>query len=67
VRDPLDAGPSFFSFFSGWFFEPGAVQLEEFLEEFYLARGAPPTAMQNASHWHNLVSWFPHRQVFIPH
>lgn len=62
VRDPVDAAHSFYHFMSGWFFEAGAVSLDEFVGEFFAARGAPPTPMQNASHWHNLVSWYPHRR-----
>lgn len=61
VRDPLDAGISFYHFFEGWMFEKGTVSIEEFLNEFILMRGAPPTPMQNASWWHNLISWYPHR------
>ncbi len=35
--------------------------MDQFLFEFWLARGQAPTPMQNASHWHNLASWWPHR------
>eukprot|EP00959_Pyramimonas_sp_CCMP1952_P212021 4437117-Pyramimonas_sp.AAC.1 len=41
VRDPLDVAISFYRFFEGWFFEPGEVQLDEFMEQFILARGNP--------------------------
>jgi hypothetical protein len=61
LRNPLDAGPSFYHFMAGWFFPPGDIELNEFLEEFFLARGQPATPMSNASHWHNLASWYPHR------
>lgn len=63
VRDPEDAGVSFYHFLGGWFFDPADIPLDAFLEEFVLARGEPPTPMQNASYWHNLASWFPHRRV----
>lgn len=62
VRDPLEAGPSFFHFMQGWFFDAGEVTMEQFLQEFWLARGEPSGPMQNASHWHNIVSWFAHRR-----
>lgn len=60
-RDPLDAGPSFFHFLQGWFFDPGTLSMDEFLEQFWLRRGDPPTPMQNAGQWNNMASWFPHR------
>jgi len=61
VRDPHDVAISFFSFFEGWFFQPGEVLLEEFVREFWLARGAPASRMNNASYFHHLTSWWPHR------
>lgn len=62
VRDPMDAGPSFFYFLRNWFFCEGDIHMDEFLQEFVLARGAPETPMQNASMWHNIASWWPHRK-----
>ncbi|KAI8462815.1 MAG: P-loop containing nucleoside triphosphate hydrolase protein [Monoraphidium minutum] len=62
TRDPLDVGPSFYYFLGGgWYFEEDEISLEQFLEEFWLRRGEAETPMQNASHWHNLASWYPHR------
>ena len=61
AADPLDAGPSFFHFLQGWFFDPGTLSMDEFLEQFWLRRGDPPTPMQNAGQWNNMASWFPHR------
>ena len=46
---------SFFSFFQGWFFQPGEVSLDEFVTDFWLARGIPASRMQNASYFHHLV------------
>ena len=63
AADPLDAGPSFFHFLQGWFFDPGTLSMDEFLEQFWLRRGDPPTPMQNAGQWNNMASWFPHRSV----
>lgn len=57
----MAVGPSFFKFLKGWFFDAGEVSMEEFLLEFWLARGAPATPMQNASQWHNMASWYPLR------
>lgn len=62
VRNPIDAAISFYHFFSGWFFKPGTISLDEFIEEFILARGKPESMMQNASIWHNIASWWDHRQ-----
>lgn len=61
VRDPHDVAISFYKFFSGWFFAPGEISLEAFVREFWLARGVPPTEMQNPSYFHHLLSWWEHR------
>lgn len=61
ARNPLDAGLSFYHFLGGWFFDPGEISVDEFLQEFMLARGAPVNSMQNASQWHNMASWYPYR------
>ncbi|EGD72479.1 hypothetical protein PTSG_11596 [Salpingoeca rosetta] len=60
VRDPADVALSFYKFFEDWFFEPGEVGLEEFVREFWLARGVPESEMQNASYFHHLISWWQH-------
>jgi Sulfotransferase domain len=62
ARNPLDAGLSFYHFLGGWFFDPGEISVDEFLQEFMLARGAPENNMQNASQWHNMASWYPYRK-----
>eukprot|EP00281_Chroomonas_sp_CCMP1168_P001157 CAMPEP_0206260546 /NCGR_PEP_ID=MMETSP0047_2-20121206/27154_1 /ASSEMBLY_ACC=CAM_ASM_000192 /TAXON_ID=195065 /ORGANISM="Chroomonas mesostigmatica_cf, Strain CCMP1168" /LENGTH=259 /DNA_ID=CAMNT_0053687651 /DNA_START=53 /DNA_END=828 /DNA_ORIENTATION=- len=61
LRDPCDVALSFFRFFEGWFFKPGEVSLEEFVRCFWLARGEPQSELQNASAFHHLLSWWPHR------
>ena len=61
LRDPRDVAVSFFRFFEGWFFAPGEVTLEQFVREFWLARGAPASPMANASYWDHLLSWWPRR------
>ena len=61
VRDPRDAGPSFYHFLGGWFFDPTEIDMDVFLNEFMLRRGAPSTNMENASQWHNMASWYPFR------
>ncbi len=55
LRDPEAALVSFYHFFSGWFFEPGAFDLETFALEFVLAREG------DGDYWTHLVSWWPHR------
>lgn len=62
TRNPADAAVSFYRFFSGWFFEHGEIDVDTFVREFILKRGAPATKMENASHWHNIVSWYPRRK-----
>jgi Sulfotransferase domain len=61
VRNPNDVALSFFKFFEGWFFQPGDVSLDAFVEEFWLARGKPESPMQNASYFHHFLSWWEHR------
>ena len=60
-RDPRDAGPSFYSFMNGWMFPRDSIPMDDFLEQFWLARGEAPTGMQNAGHFHNMASWYPCR------
>ena len=61
MRDPHDVALSFFSFFEGWFFQPGEVSLDEFVRGFWLARGVPSSPLNNASYFHHLLSWWAHR------
>ena len=51
VRDPIRALVSMYKFFEGWMMEPGAIDLEDFGYNLYLARSGP------AAYWHHLVSW----------
>lgn len=62
LRRPEDVVVSFYKFFEDWFFEPGAIALDDFAREFWLARGIPPTKMQNASYFVHLISWYERRQ-----
>jgi len=55
LRDPEAALISFYDFFSGWFFEPGAFDLETFALDFVLSREG------SQDYWKHLVSWWPHR------
>lgn len=61
-RDPLNVAVSYYNFFNGWFFEKDTISMDEFVVEFFAARGLPQTSMNNASYWHNLTSWYPHRK-----
>jgi Sulfotransferase domain len=62
LRDPCDVLISFYNFFEGWFFEPGAIDLEVFAEQFWLARDIPDDSkMQNASYFVHLTSWYINR------
>lgn len=51
IRDPKDAFISFYRFMEGWFFEPGAVSMQEF-SGMYLQR--TPVG----SYWGHLLSWW---------
>jgi hypothetical protein len=54
-RDPRDACVSFYHFMEGWFFEPGAVSLEEFAH-MYVGRAGLQT-----DYWNHLLSWWSQR------
>lgn len=54
-RDPCDAAVSFYKFFEGWFFEPGSIALDDFIENFYLQRPFGKT------YWEHLLSWWGQR------
>lgn len=41
-RDPLDAAPSFYHFFNGWFFDHNEISMEDFVTHFCLVRPFPP-------------------------
>eukprot|EP00529_Nitzschia_sp_RCC80_P029127 CAMPEP_0113472338 /NCGR_PEP_ID=MMETSP0014_2-20120614/17462_1 /TAXON_ID=2857 /ORGANISM="Nitzschia sp." /LENGTH=332 /DNA_ID=CAMNT_0000365041 /DNA_START=135 /DNA_END=1130 /DNA_ORIENTATION=- /assembly_acc=CAM_ASM_000159 len=58
IRQPTDVVVSFYKFFEDWFFEPGSISMDDFADEFWLARGVPPSKMQNASYFVHLVSWY---------
>lgn len=53
VREPEASLVSFYHFFSGWFFEPDAMDLETFALEYVLEREG------NADYWTHLLSWWP--------
>lgn len=55
LRDPSAVVVSFYHFFEGWFFEPGAIDLETFALEHVLAREG------GRDYWAHLASWWPHR------
>ena len=59
LRDPCDVLTSFYSFFEGWFFDAGSIDIETFANEFWLSRGVPDDSMtQNASYFVHLISWY---------
>jgi hypothetical protein len=51
-RDPKDALVSFYRFMEGWTFEPGAVSLTEFAEDWIARTG------QGRDYWAHLLSWW---------
>ncbi|MDH5738582.1 MAG: sulfotransferase domain-containing protein [Gammaproteobacteria bacterium] len=52
LRDPRDQVVSLYRFFEGWFFEPGSVDINEFVEDLVTTR----TPENN--YWVHLVSWW---------
>ena len=60
-REPCAVAYSFYRFFEGWFFQPGEVELDEFVNGFFLSRGIPKSEMEEASYFEHLVSWWTHR------
>jgi len=57
----MDVVLSFYKFFENWFFDEGTISLEDFAQEFWLARGVPESKMNNASYFVHLVSWYEKR------
>lgn len=53
VREPIAALVSFYHFNSGWFMEPGAMNLERFALEFIARRRG------RHDYWHHVASWWP--------
>jgi hypothetical protein len=55
LRDPRDALVSMYRFMEGWFFEPGAIGIEEF------ARGRFMKREDGMDYWTHLLSWWEQR------
>jgi len=51
-RDPLKVLSSFYRFFSGWWFEEGTINIDEFAAGLYLGGSA------SGRHWDHLVDWW---------
>jgi hypothetical protein len=52
VRDPADAAASMFRFHEGWFLEPGAMSIDDYTTQTFLA---------NRNYFAHLKSWWPRR------
>jgi hypothetical protein len=52
-RDPRTVLTSFYRFFEGWFFEPGAISIAEFAQDWFMAGTA------SGRYWDQVVSWWP--------
>ena len=55
LRDPKEAFVSMYHFFSGWFFQPGTIELEEFMPVWLM--GGP----SGLNYFRHLLSWWPRR------
>ncbi len=55
VRDPGDVLVSMYHFHEGWRFEAGAIALEDYARNFFLAPG------RNRGYWKYVASWWPQR------
>lgn len=52
VREPRDAALSVYRFFEGWFFEPGAIDIDTFVRSWFL---------DSRNYYTHLASWLPRR------
>tara|TARA_R110002073_G_scaffold15410_2_gene60813 strand:+ start:377 stop:1303 length:927 start_codon:yes stop_codon:yes gene_type:complete len=59
-RDPKDAAYSMFKFMEGWFMEPGAIALDDFVRALFIASGRSPDN-RRGDYWTHLTSWW-HRR-----
>jgi len=57
LRDPNEAFVSMYHFFSGWLFEPGTIELEEFLPVWLM--GGP----SGINYFQHLLSWWARRKA----
>ena len=55
LRDPKDAFVSHYRFMEGWFFEPGSIGYDAYLEGLLAARAS------GMDYWSHLVSWWEQR------
>jgi hypothetical protein len=53
VRDPRDSFVSMYRFMEGWFFEPGAISMEEFFAGWSRGGGA-----EGEGYWSHILSWW---------
>ena len=61
VREPCAVAYSYFNMLQSWFFQPGEVSVEDFVKEMWLTQGEPQRLTDEASYFHHLASWWPHR------
>lgn len=54
IRDPKDVAVSFYHFMEGWFLEPGAISLDDYVQEIFIG------TVNAGSYWHHFLSWWPH-------
>jgi hypothetical protein len=60
-RDPGDAAYSMYRFMEGWFLEPGAVSVDDFVRGTFMATGMAPGS-SGEDYWAHLSSWWARRE-----
>ena len=61
VREPCATAYSLFMLLQGWLFQPEDVPADMFVKEIWLAQDVPQRVTDVASYFHDVASWWPHR------
>lgn len=61
LREPCAVSYSYYNMLRGWFFQPGELTLEEFVEGIWLTQGEPQVPTDREGYFYHLASWWPHR------
>ena len=61
VREPCATAYSLYMMLQGWLFRPEDVPVDMYLKPIWLAQDEPQRVTDTASYFHDLASWWPHR------